>query len=110
MQRLKELREERNISQYELAAAIQTSRTNIGRWERGSNDPSSAQIIKLAEYFGCTTDFLLGREDDFGVVGAGQVTSVFSSDGEIKLLSVYKSCDADKQRQILDFAEFIAKK
>ena len=110
MQRLKELREERNISQYELADAVQTSRTNIGRWERGVNDPSSAQVIKLAEYFGCTTDYLLGREDDFGVSGARPTASVFGTDDEVKLLSVYKSCDADRQRQILDFAEYIAKK
>lgn len=109
MQRLKELREEKNISRYELADAIQTSRTNIGRWERGENDPSSAQIIKLAEFFGCSADFLLGREDDFGIMTASAADSPRLND-EQKLLAIYRGCDKDKQRQILDFAEYCAKK
>lgn len=64
--RLKELREERNLSQLDVANAIGTSQTNIGRWEKERNEPSSGYVIKLADFFEVTTDYLLGREDDFG--------------------------------------------
>ena len=67
MERLKELRQERGLSQTELAKAIDTAQPNITRWENGINDPTSTQLTKLADFFGCSTDFLLGREDDFGV-------------------------------------------
>ena len=67
MERIKELRQERGLSQTELAKAIDTAQPNITRWENGINDPTSTQLTKLADFFGCSTDFLLGREDDFGV-------------------------------------------
>ncbi len=67
MERLKELRLEKGLSQQQLARQIETTQSNIGRWENGINEPSASQLIKLADYFGCTIDFLVGREDDFGV-------------------------------------------
>lgn len=48
--RLKELREERNLSQLDVANAIGTSQTNIGRWEKDKNEPSSGYVIKLADF------------------------------------------------------------
>lgn len=67
MDRLKELRLERGLSQQQLAKQIETTQSNIGRWENGINEPTSSQLIKLANYFGCTIDFLVGIEDDFGI-------------------------------------------
>ncbi len=66
--RIKELCEERGITQAELANAVETSQRNIGRWENNENEPSYSQIIKLADFFGCSVDYLVGREDDFGNV------------------------------------------
>ncbi len=68
LQRLKELREERNLTQNDVAVAIQTSQRNIGRWENHSNEPSASYVIKLADFFQVSTDYLLGRTDDFGNV------------------------------------------
>lgn len=68
MNRIKELRDVNGISQLELAKRVGTSQRNIGRWENGEVDPSSAFLIQLADYFECSIDYLVGREDDFGVV------------------------------------------
>ena len=62
--RLKELRDERELTQQHVAHAIQTTQTNIGRWEKGLNEPSSSFLIKLAHFFGVSTDYLLGISDD----------------------------------------------
>ena len=64
--RLKELREERHLTQNDIAKEIKTSQTNIGRWEKELNEPAASFIIRLADFFQCSTDYLLGREDDLG--------------------------------------------
>lgn len=61
-ERIKELREEKGLSQRQLAAEIKASQANISRWENGTQDPSTEWLIALADFFNGTTDYLLGRE------------------------------------------------
>ncbi len=61
--RLKELRQEKNLSQLALAKQIGASQKAIDFWEKGINEPKLTYIINLANYFGITTDYLLGLED-----------------------------------------------
>ena len=61
--RLIKLRKELNLTQEELAQKIGYTRTAISAWEIGRNEPSNADTIKLAEYFGVSTDYLLGKTD-----------------------------------------------
>lgn len=58
---IKDLRMERNISQAFLAAQIGVSQKAIDYWERGVNEPKASYIVKLADYFDVSADFLLGR-------------------------------------------------
>ncbi|KRQ85844.1 HTH-type transcriptional regulator Xre [Caloramator mitchellensis] len=59
-QRLKELREEKMITQAKLAEEIGVTPQNISYFEKG-REPSYDILIKLADYFGVTTDYLIGR-------------------------------------------------
>jgi len=61
--RIKELREERQLSQNKLAQVIGVSQKAIDYWERGVNEPKASYIIKLADYFGVSADYLLGRKN-----------------------------------------------
>ena len=61
--RLKELRQEKNLSQLALAKQIGASQKAIDFWEKGINEPKLTYIINLANYFGITIDYLLGLED-----------------------------------------------
>ena len=91
--RLKEIREEQKLTQNDIAEAIKTSRTNIGRWEKGENEPSANFVIQLANFFECSTDYLLGRSDDFGNITIKKEKSSmdnFSAE-EIKLIEDYRS-------------------
>lgn len=63
-ERLLDLREEKNISQATLAKAIGVSCGIICLWETDRSEPTAPNIVKLADYFGVSTDFLLGRRDD----------------------------------------------
>lgn len=60
--RLQQLRERRRISRRVLAELCGLSRNTVGRYERGERAPSVGTVILLADYFGVTTDWLLGRE------------------------------------------------
>ncbi|MDE7107101.1 MAG: helix-turn-helix domain-containing protein [Clostridiales bacterium] len=61
--RIKELRNERNISQMNLAKQIGVSQKAIDYWERGVNEPKASYIILLCDYFDISADYLLCRRD-----------------------------------------------
>lgn len=60
-ERIKELRIEKGLSQGALAQQIGVSQKAIDYWERGINEPKATYIIRLADFFDVTADFLLGR-------------------------------------------------
>lgn len=60
--RIKGLRENNNISQKELGEGIGVSDVMISMYEQGKKNPSLPTMTKLSEYFGVTTDYLLGIE------------------------------------------------
>lgn len=63
-ERLQYLRKSRNMSQPELAAIINVSDRSISAWERGITSPNTEIVIKLADYFNVSADYLLGRDKD----------------------------------------------
>ncbi|MEO1443546.1 MAG: helix-turn-helix transcriptional regulator [Chloroflexota bacterium] len=62
--RLKELRQKRGYSQEDIAKFVQTTQSQVGRWERGDVVPSSNALGKIAEFFDVTADYLLGLVDE----------------------------------------------
>ena len=60
---IKELRIEKKISQSVLAKEIGVSQKAIDYWERGINEPKASYIIKLADFFDVSADYLLGRKE-----------------------------------------------
>ena len=61
--RLEELRKARNISQEELAAALEVSRQTIGSLERGRYNPSILLAFKIARYFDLTIEDIFIYEE-----------------------------------------------
>lgn len=62
--RLRELREEKGLTQKELAQALGlNSKSTITNYEQNSRDPDYETLIKIAKYFGVSVDFLLGQTD-----------------------------------------------
>lgn len=64
MHRVKELREAKGISVRHLALATGFSHSTIARLERGERKLSTPQAIALADYFGVSVDFLLGKSPE----------------------------------------------
>ena len=62
-QRLKLLRNEKNLLQKELADKLNISRSTIASWESGNRIPELGAIEKLSDFFEVSIDYLLGKTD-----------------------------------------------
>ena len=62
--RLKKLRKERNISQLKLAIDLNMNQNNISRYENNEREADYETLIKFADYFDVSLDYLLGRTDE----------------------------------------------
>lgn len=60
-QTIAELRMEKGIFQKELAACLKVSVGTVSNYENGRHYPDPATLCKIADFFGVTTDYLLGR-------------------------------------------------
>ena len=108
MLRLKELRISQNFTQKDLAEKLSTTQTTIGKYERGELEPSIETLQKLANFFECSIDYLVGREDDFGNITVQSESSapVLSAD-ERELLEHFRAVDGRTQQRILARAEVL---
>lgn len=62
MNRLKELRTEKGLYQKDLAKTFNVAVSTYSYWEQGKFEPDGDTLGKIADYFGVTVDYLLGRE------------------------------------------------
>lgn len=63
-EKIKILRVSRGINQIELSKALGVSKQCVSNWENDNIQPSIEMLIKIAQYFNATTDYLLGLEND----------------------------------------------
>ena len=63
MNRLKELRKEKKLSQKEIAKEMSISEKTLSRWENGESQIKPEKAQQLADYFGVSVGYLLGYED-----------------------------------------------
>ncbi|HIW47709.1 MAG TPA: helix-turn-helix domain-containing protein [Firmicutes bacterium] len=61
--RLRMLRKEQRMTQKEVGEVLHYGYTAIANYEAGRTEPSFADLIRLAEYFSVSTDYLLGRTE-----------------------------------------------
>ena len=61
--RIRGLREDNDLTQKEIAQILGMSQTGYSKYETGENDIPTAVLIKLADFYQTSTDYLLGRTD-----------------------------------------------
>jgi len=64
MERIRLVREKRNITQIRLSIEIGVSQETISAYENGKAEPKLEKLIKIANFLNTTTDYLLGRTND----------------------------------------------
>ncbi len=98
MKRIKRLRVQNNLTQRDLANKLNTTNSTICDWEKGRCEPSIYDLIKLADIFNCSVDYLLGREDDFGIIKSD--VNEYTSD-EKRIITIYRSL-TDREKTLFD--------
>lgn len=64
MENLRKIREQRNINQLKVAMDLEITQESISKYETNKAMPSSTVLIKLANYFNCSVDYLLDRTEN----------------------------------------------
>jgi len=59
MNKIRELREAKKMTQIELAAMLNVSQATLSNWERGVHDLDNESLAQLAKFFDCSIDYLL---------------------------------------------------
>ena len=62
--RLREIRKSKGISQLKMAMDLNMSQNTISRYETGEREPGINELIKIANYFNVSIDYLLDRTDN----------------------------------------------
>lgn len=64
VKRIRDLREDRDKTQQEIAHVLGTSQTMYARYERGANELPIRHLLRLCDYYGVSADYVLGRTDE----------------------------------------------
>lgn len=106
-QKLKELRAEKGITQAELSEITNLSHGCIAMLEVGKRAPTGSTLVALADFFECSIDFLMGREDDFGnitIVSSGQQKNAGLKPDEKELLETFRKLDMKNKMHVISYA------
>lgn len=96
---IKKLRKQQKITQLELAKALNIADNTVSQYENGQRLPSDEIKIKLADYFGVSLDYLMGREEDFD--GLNIVKKPLETKTEVQ--TIYDSLTPRQQQRVLAY-------
>jgi Predicted transcriptional regulators len=96
-ERLKKLRKERNLSQDEVGQPLNISGRTVGNYESGEREPSLDTLIKIADFYGVSLDYLLGRSNSRGLESVNK---------EVAILEKLPDEARDELRVLLEYIKF----
>lgn len=103
---LAQLRQEKEIGQKELAAYLQVSIGTISNYENDVHSPDLITLCRLADYFGVTTDYLLGRT---AYRGSHEILNQPISDGYTvtDIINTVLTFDSGTVAHLIEYAKFL---
>ena len=94
--RLRQLREEKNLTQTELGKIFNLSKQTISSYENGGSTPGQETLKRLADFFGVSTDYLLGHSS----IREFDIVDIFQND-DIKITASGKPLTQEQRLNIL---------
>lgn len=104
MEMLKQLRQSRKMTQQDVAQFLGVDRSTYVKYERGTSDPPTATLVRLADYFSVSVDFLLDHAAAASVPGQAAAVQLNADDAE--LLRKFHALDDMAQARILNSLDF----
>lgn len=100
MTRLKECRERARFTQKQVAVTLGIAAPSVANWESGKTNPAHENLVRLADLYGVSVDYLLGRAGEQDDKSPDVSDIDFAISGEMKALN-----DREKQ-DVLDYIRF----
>lgn len=94
--KLKALREDRHLSQQDLANILRVKQSAVGNWESGTRVPNMETIGKLADFFDVSIDFLMGRTEK---------KEPAAGNGDKLNPNTVIFCDKNGEKRVLQYSE-----
>ncbi len=105
-ERLRSLREQRKVSQVDVAVAVEIARSTLSKYETGGDIPGRDTLMKLAQFYGVTVDWLAASAGDMLDREAGTA----KTEQEALMLWAFRSLPADEASAHLNLLISRAKK
>ena len=101
---LKNLRQEEGLTQTQLAKKIGIGQSTIVGYERSDREPTATNLIKYANYFNVSMDYLVGRADELGAALTPSETPSLS-EREEHVLTLFRKMSFAQQNRYIGFGE-----
>jgi len=101
--KIKEIREEQNLTAVQLAQKMKIDLKTIWRWENGKNAITSDKLVLIADALNCTVDELLGREPTEPAANSIKITPLAR-----RLLEAFYEIEEVDQHKLVAMAEALA--
>lgn len=102
MNKIKEIRKAKGLSQRDIEKGISYSQSQIAKWEKNINEPSLTALIELADFFNCSIDYIAGRESEDGII---VVSGNELSKDEEQLLDITRQLPPKEKDMVYRLAE-----
>lgn len=103
MENLKKIREKKKVTQVRLSIAAEVSQETISAYESGKSFPSVETLIKMADFLGTSTDYLLGRiNDDMPLLS---IKKNGFDNMDLMLLETFDKMTKDKKNKVIGYID-----
>ena len=98
MERLKSLRKEKDLTLEELAQALGMTKQVLSRYERGEREADYKTLVKIADFFEVSIDYLIGHSVYYFPDMIGKKSD---NDDEIEVLELYSSLSPSRKEDLM---------
>lgn len=102
MNRIKQLRKEKNMTQIRLSIELNVSQETVSAYESGKHFPSIPILLKMSEIFNASCDYILGLSDIKCIQNGGE----YGAD-EIELISLYRVLSPTERKMTKSYMQGI---
>ncbi len=103
MDNLKKLREKKNMTQTRLSIDIEVSQEIISHYEIGESKPNIDNLLKIADYFHCSTDYLLNRTNNPAMINDIDKNNMETTD----MIYKYNSLSSENKKHLICFLDYL---